>query len=85
MIGELNALRDQTTKYIAKPRLRAVLKEKGITSQKEFAAMVGVKEPTISRFDSQTRYDINTLVSISKVLEVPLEELFIIETNKNAE
>lgn len=69
-------------KYKATPRLREVLKEKGITSQKEFAALVGVKEPTISRFDSQKRYDIDTLVSVLKELDVDINELFIIEESK---
>lgn len=71
-------------KYKAKPRLKELLKEKGIERQKEFAAMVGVTEPTISRFDTQTRYDIDVLVSVSKALEVPIEELFYIEENEES-
>ncbi|MGM0807493.1 MAG: helix-turn-helix domain-containing protein [Bacillota bacterium] len=69
--------------YEAKPRLREVMKQKGFTSQKEFASLVGVKEPTISRFDSQTRYDINTLVSVAKILEVSIEELFTISMSND--
>lgn len=69
-------------KYKAKPRLKELLKEKGIERQKEFAQMVGVTEPTISRFDTQTRYDIDILVSVSKALGVPIEELFYIEENE---
>jgi hypothetical protein len=38
--------------------------------------MVGVSEQVISRFDSQTRYDIDVLISVSKALEVSVEELF---------
>ncbi|MCP1159450.1 helix-turn-helix domain-containing protein [Bacillus infantis] len=75
------------TRYIAKPKLKELLKDKKIKekvgSQKELARLVGVKEPTISRFDNQTRYDINTLVSISKELGVSIEELFHIEENPN--
>jgi DNA-binding Xre family transcriptional regulator len=70
-------------KYTATPRLKEVMKEKGISSQKELAELVGVKEPTISRFDSQKRYDIDTLVSICKVLDVTIDELFIIEKREN--
>ena len=69
-------------KYKAIPRLHEVRKEKGIKTSKELAQMVGVSEPTISRFDSQKRYDIDVLVSVSKVLGVPIEELFYIEENK---
>lgn len=72
-------------KYKAKPRLKELLKEKGIDKQKEFALMVGVTEPTISRFDTQTRYDIDVLVSVSKALNVPIEELFYIEENEETD
>ncbi|NYV68835.1 helix-turn-helix transcriptional regulator [Bacillus sp. Gen3] len=72
-------------KYKAKPRLKELLKEKGIDIQKEFALMVGVTEPTISRFDTQTRYDIDVLVSVSKALNVPIEELFYIEENEETD
>lgn len=75
------------TRYIAKPKLKSILAEFGskmkYPSQKDFALAVGVKEPTISRFDHQSRYDINTLVSMSKVLEIPIEDLFDIEENPN--
>lgn len=70
-------------RYHATPKkLKSVLEEAGIKTQKEFAQMVGVKEATISRFDSQTRYDIDVLVSVSKALKKPIEELFIIEEVK---
>nr|WP_259544450.1 helix-turn-helix transcriptional regulator [Heyndrickxia oleronia] len=72
-------------KYKAKPRLKELLKEKGIDKQKKFALMVGVTEPTISRFDTQTRYDIDVLVSVSKALNVPIEELFYIEENEETD
>ncbi|MBH0159865.1 helix-turn-helix transcriptional regulator [Fictibacillus sp. 26RED30] len=57
-------------------------KEKGING-KELAQMAGVTEPTISRFDSQKRYDIDVLVSVSRALDVPMQELFTIEQNKD--
>jgi DNA-binding XRE family transcriptional regulator len=69
-------------KFTARPRLRELLSSSGFKNQKEFANAVGVKEPTISRFDSQTRYDINTLASISRVLGVTIDDLFIIEENE---
>lgn len=75
------------TRYIAKPKLKVLLSEfeskMKYPNQKDFALAAGVKEPTISRFDSQSRYDINTLVSISKVLDVSIEDLFDIEENPN--
>lgn len=75
-------------RYHATPKkLKTLLDAAGIKTQKEFAELVGVKEPTISRFDSQTRYDIDVLVSVSKALGMTIEELFIIEevVDNNAE
>ncbi|CAM5432869.1 helix-turn-helix transcriptional regulator [Bacillus circulans] len=69
-------------KYKAVPRMHEVRKEKGIKTSKELAQLVGVTEPTISRFDSQKRYDIDVLVSVSKALDVQIEDLFIIEEVK---
>lgn len=70
-------------RYIATPKnLREMLNKAGIATQKEFAEMVGVKEATISRFDSQTRYDIDVLVSVSKALGVTIEDLFEIRKNE---
>lgn len=68
-------------KYKATPRMHEIRKAKGISTNKELAEMVGVSEPVISRFDKQNRYDIDVLVSISKALDVTLEELFIIKEN----
>jgi transcriptional regulator with XRE-family HTH domain len=68
-------------KYKAKPRMNEIRKERGING-KELAEMVGVTEPTISRFDSQSRYDIDVLISVSKALKVSVEDLFHIEENK---
>jgi transcriptional regulator with XRE-family HTH domain len=56
--------------------MHEIRKAKGIKTNKELAQMVGVSEPVISRFDSQTRYDIDVLISVSKALEVSVEELF---------
>jgi len=72
-----------TTRYIATPRLKEIISERDdIQSMDQLADWVGVKRPTISRFDSQGRYDINTLVSVMKVLDVNIDELFDIKINE---
>jgi transcriptional regulator with XRE-family HTH domain len=71
-------------KYKATPRMNEIRKERGING-KELAEMVGVTEPTISRFDSQKRYDIDVLVSVSKALGVTIEDLFTIEEHKETD
>jgi transcriptional regulator with XRE-family HTH domain len=71
-------------KYKATPRMNEIRKERGING-KELAELVGVTEPTISRFDSQKRYDIDVLISVSKALGVTVEELFIIEEHKETD
>jgi transcriptional regulator with XRE-family HTH domain len=71
-------------KYKATPRMNEIRKERGING-KELAEMVGVTEPTISRFDSQKRYDIDVLVSVSKALGVTIEDLFTIEEHKESD
>ncbi|MEC1338184.1 helix-turn-helix transcriptional regulator [Bacillus velezensis] len=55
------------------------MKEKGIQSQKELADLVGSTEVTISRFKTNTRYDITTLFIINRGLNVPMEYLFYVE------
>ena len=69
-------------KYDVTPRLKSLLVEKGYSSQKEFAQLCGLPEPTISRFDSQRRYDIYTLAVISRTLKVTMDELFYIKEIK---
>jgi transcriptional regulator with XRE-family HTH domain len=76
--------RESKPKYKATPRMNEIRKERGYTG-KELAELVGVTEPTISRFDSQKRYDIDVLVSVSKALGVTVEELFIIEEHKETD
>ena len=68
-------------KYKATPKMNEIRNQKGLKG-KELAELVGVTEPTISRFDTQKRYDIDVLVSVSKALGVTIEELFKIEENK---
>jgi len=64
--------------FKAIPRMNDIRIKKGL-SGKQLAKLADVTEPTISRFDSQKRYDIDVLVSVSKALGVTIEELFIIE------
>jgi transcriptional regulator with XRE-family HTH domain len=74
-------MKDKNPRFIAKPQLKKLLSKSDYKNQKEFADKVGVGEPTISRFDVQTRYDINTLASISRELGIKIDDLFIIEEN----
>lgn len=72
-------------RYKATPKsTRELMKKNEIKTQKELAQLAGVKEATISRFDSQTRYDIDVLVSLSKALDIKIEDMFTIEENKEA-
>jgi transcriptional regulator with XRE-family HTH domain len=72
-------------KYKATAKMKEIQVQRGLMS-KDLAKLAGVTEPTISRFDSQKRYDIDVLISVSKALNVTVEELFDIEdTKKDAE
>lgn len=62
--------------YAIYPRLRDLIKDSKYGNQKEFAKATGLGEPTISRFDSQKRYDIYTLVVISRALGKTIDDLF---------
>ncbi|ATV24266.1 XRE family transcriptional regulator [Bacillus velezensis] len=56
------------------------MKEKGIQSQKELADLVGSTEVMISRFKTNTRYDITTLFIINRGLKnVPMKNLFYVQ------
>lgn len=63
--------------YKVTARITEILEERGL-SQKELAVMTGLTEATISRFKKQDRFDIATLVAVSKALEVSIEDLFYI-------
>ncbi|MGX4256125.1 helix-turn-helix domain-containing protein [Bacillus sp. YH3-2-B2] len=56
-----------------------MMKEKGIQSQKGLADLVGSTEVTISRFKTNTRYDITTLFIINRGLNVSMENLFYVQ------
>lgn len=71
--------------FKATAKMKKIQQQRGLLS-KDLAKLAGVTEPTISRFDSQKRYDIDVLISVSKALNVTVEELFDIEeTKKDAE
>ncbi|AFJ63639.1 transcriptional regulator [Bacillus velezensis] len=56
------------------------MKEKRIQSQKELADLVGSTEVMISRFKTNTRYDITTLFIINRGLKnVPMKNLFYVQ------
>lgn len=60
------------------PRLSEILTERELR-QKDLAEMAGTTEATISRFSRQSRYEIETLVRISRALDLQIEDLFTIE------
>ncbi|MHB0800695.1 helix-turn-helix transcriptional regulator [Bacillus thuringiensis] len=60
------------------PRLSEILTERNLR-QKDLAEMAGTTEATISRFSRQSRYEIETLIRISRALNLQIEELFTIE------
>lgn len=62
-------------KVTVRPILNEILKERGWT-QKKLVEMTGINQATISRFDSQSRFDANHLFTIAKVLELQIEDLF---------
>jgi len=68
-------------KYKATSKMKKIQEQRGLLS-KDLAKLAGVTEPTISRFDTQKRYDIDVLISVSKALNVTVEELFDIEERK---
>ncbi|MBB6445399.1 helix-turn-helix domain-containing protein [Bacillus benzoevorans] len=64
--------------YIIKPRLGAILKEKGWT-QTALADKANVPQSAISRFDKNEQHKDVHLFAISRALGLTIEELFIIE------
>jgi transcriptional regulator with XRE-family HTH domain len=58
-----------------KPKLMAILKERGLT-QKQLSEMSGVPQGSISRFDRNDRHVDAHLFAISKALDVRVEDLF---------
>ncbi|MFD1267586.1 helix-turn-helix domain-containing protein [Paenibacillus motobuensis] len=63
------------------PRLNEILKERDIT-QLQLAAMSGVPQPSISRFDKNTRHEAVHLFAISCALGVSIEELFRVDDSE---
>ncbi|CDG27373.1 protein of unknown function [Bacillus velezensis UCMB5113] len=61
-------------KFIVRSRFNEVMKEKGIQSQKDLADLVGSTDVTISRFKTNTRYDITTLFIINRIKKCTYEK-----------
>lgn len=62
-------------KYIVKPRLGELLKERKLT-QLQLQELSGVPQASISRFDRNKRHEDAHLVAISRALDVTIEDLF---------
>ncbi len=62
-------------KYIIKPRLGELLKERKLT-QLQLQELSGVPQASISRFDRNKRHEDAHLVAISRALDVTIEDLF---------
>lgn len=58
-----------------KPKLMAVLKERGIT-QIQLSEMSGVPQGSISRFDRNDRHADAHVFAIAKALDLKVEDLF---------
>jgi transcriptional regulator with XRE-family HTH domain len=58
-----------------KPRLTALLKERGLT-QMQLSEMSGVPQGSISRFDRNDRHVDAHIFAIARVLDVRVEDLF---------
>jgi transcriptional regulator with XRE-family HTH domain len=60
---------------IVKPKLMAVLKERGLT-QMQLSEMSGVPQGSISRFDRNDRHVDTHVFAIAKALDIRVEDLF---------
>jgi transcriptional regulator with XRE-family HTH domain len=60
---------------IVKPKLMALLKERGLT-QMQLSEMSGVPQGSISRFDRNDRHADVHVFAIAKALDVKVEDLF---------
>ena len=64
--------------YNVTPRLGEILKERNLT-QKQLADMTGISQPVISRFDRNGQHLDVHLVTISRALEISINDLFHLE------
>ena len=69
-------------RYQVIPRLNKILKSRGIT-QTQLSMETGIPQGTISKFDKNKQHLDEHLVTISKVLDIPIEDLF--EINRTVE
>ncbi|MEB4593924.1 helix-turn-helix domain-containing protein [Bacillus amyloliquefaciens] len=68
---------------IVKPKLTAILKKKKMT-QTELSILSNVPQSAISRFDKSEQHKDSHLFSISKALNLSIEELFYVEETKKS-
>lgn len=68
-------------KVRVKPRLSAILKERGIDSI-ELELLTGVSLAVIHRFDRSISFDIRDLIKLSRALDMTVEEMFDIHTEE---
>ncbi|CCC85722.1 MULTISPECIES: helix-turn-helix domain-containing protein [Paenibacillus] len=61
-----------------RPNLTNILKERDMT-QNQLSELSGVPQASISRFDKNERHEANILFSISKALNISIEDLFVEE------
>ncbi|MGC8230260.1 helix-turn-helix domain-containing protein [Pseudobacillus badius] len=64
-----------------KPKLNSILKNRGITQMK-LAEMSGVSQGSISQFDKNNRHETAHLFTISRALNLPIEDLFEVMENE---
>lgn len=63
------------------PRLAEILKERGMTQQ-EFAEMIGLPQPNISRFDRATQHKDAYELLISHALGIKINDLYKVNITK---
>ena len=60
---------------LVEPKLHKILKERKI-SQVKFAAMIGVSQSFVSKFNRTLRHDMDLLFLIADALGLKIEDLF---------
>lgn len=64
--------------YKVTPRLGQILKQKGMT-QTQLSELTGIPQGTISKFDRNRQHQDVHIVTILKILDLTIDELFEIE------
>lgn len=66
------------------PRLGEILKERGMT-QVQLSKLTGINQAVISRFDRNKQHQDSHLFVIAKVLNLKIEDLFIVFENMDVD